>query len=89
MFGKLNYQKPESVFGKAGIGVTLSTLKSSHMLYVKKYVPNIDILNYPYVLKTDLGDGGIVIDVLLINGTLGNHYIMYSYEETYEINLRI
>lgn len=83
MYGKLNNQNHDSAFGKAEINVTHSILKSSHMSYIKKYVPYIiTLLNFPRVVKTDLVDGGIMINLLIMNGPMMNHHLLYFCKET-------
>lgn len=89
MSGKLDNQKHDSGFGKTGICVMLSILKSCHGLYVKEYVLDIALLNFPHCVKTDLADREIVIDVLIMNGLMKNHHLTSFYKKTQEINMGI
>lgn len=87
MYGVQINQNHDSELDNARIGITPRILKSSLRLYVKKRVLNITLINLPHIGKTDFADGGMKIDVLLLNGPMRNHYHMDFCEETQDINL--
>lgn len=90
-FGILINQNHDSEYGKAGICVTPSILKSSLSLYVNKYVLYIAFPNIPHIEISDLAAGRYVINVHHVFRPMKNHHLIQvsSGEENKESNLGI
>ncbi|XP_050888881.1 uncharacterized protein LOC127094053 [Lathyrus oleraceus] len=63
--------------------------KSSHMLFDKKYFPDLALHNIPHVNKSDLDVGGTMIDVSLMYRRMRNHHLIHMVvgEESEESNV--